>query len=80
MLGGYVDSDTVGLVGFVCTEASSAGSFTIPSFMLSTLPAAATGGGMFISPHPLSRPVTIPGIDLAYFMDGSSDAKSLAYR
>jgi uncharacterized protein (TIGR03437 family) len=80
MLGGYVDSDTVGLVGFVCTEAASAGSFTIPSFMLATLPAAASGGGMFISPHPLSRQVTIPGIDLAYFMDGSSDAKSLVYQ
>jgi uncharacterized protein (TIGR03437 family) len=80
MLGGYVDSDTVGVVGFVCTEAASAGSFTIPSFMLSTLPAAATGGGMFISPHPLSRQVTIPGVDLAYFMDGSSDARSLVYQ
>ena len=80
VLGGYVNSDRVGLVGFVCTEAASAGSFTIPSFMLSTLPAAATGGGMFISPHPLSRQVTIPGIDLAYFMDGSNDAKSLVYQ
>jgi uncharacterized protein (TIGR03437 family) len=80
MLGGYVNSNTVGLVGFVCAEEASAGSFTIPSFVLSTLPSAATGGGMFISPHPLSRQVTIPGIDLAYFMDGSSDAKSLVYQ
>ncbi len=80
VLGGYVDSNTMGLVGFVCIEDASAGSFTIPSFMLSTLPAAATGAGMFISPHPLSRQVTIPGVDFAYFMDGSSDAKSLVYQ
>ncbi len=80
VIGGYVNSSTVGLVGFVCTADTSAGSFTIPSFILSTLPAAANGGGMFISPHPLSRQVTIPGVDLAYFMDGSSDSKSLVYQ
>ena len=80
VLGGYVNSNTLGLVGFVCTEDTSVGSFTIPSFILATLPAAASGAGMFISPHPLSRQVTIPGMDLAYFMDGSSDAKSLVYQ
>ena len=80
VIGGYVDSNTVGLVGFVCTADTSAGSFTIPSFILSLLPSAATGGGMFITPHPLSHQVTIPGVDLVYFMDGSSDAKSLVYQ
>jgi hypothetical protein len=35
---------------------------------------------MFVSPNPLSRQVTIPWVDLAYFMDDSNDAKSLAYR
>jgi uncharacterized protein (TIGR03437 family) len=80
VIGGYVNSNTAGLVGFVCTEDASVGSFTLPSFILSTLPAAATGGGMFISPHPLSHQVTIPGVDLAYFMDGSSDSKSVVYQ
>jgi uncharacterized protein (TIGR03437 family) len=80
VIGGYVESNTLGLVGFVCTEDASVGSFTLPSFILSTLPAAATGGGMFISPHPLSHQVTIPGVDLAYFMDGSSDSKSVVYQ
>ena len=37
-------------------------------------------GGMFISSHPLSQQVTIPGVDLAYFMDGSSDRKSVGYQ
>ncbi len=80
IIGGYVNSNTTGIVGFVCTEDSSKGSFTIPSFILSLIPPASTGGGMFISPHPLSRQVTIPGIDLAYFMDGSNDSKSVVYQ
>ena len=75
VVGGYVES---GRAGFVCVEDSSKGSFTIPSFILSMLPPGA--GGMFISPHPLSQQATIPGVDLAYFMDGSSDRKSVAYQ
>jgi len=80
LVGGYVDSNTVGLVGFICSEDTAKAAFTIPSFILSLLPAATSGGGMFISPHPLSQPVTIPGMDLAYFMDGSSDAKSVVFQ
>lgn len=80
LIGGYVFSNTVGLVGFVCTEDTSKGSFTIPSFILSLLPPAAGGGVMFISPHPLSHQVTIPGVDAAYFMDGSNDSKSVIYQ
>ena len=80
LVGGYVYSNTTGLVGFVCTEDIGKGSFTIPGFILSTLPAAASGGTMFVAPHPLSRQVTIPGVDLAYFMDGSSDSKSVVYK
>ncbi len=78
LIGGYAGSEFGDLAGFVCAEDSSKGSFTIPSFILSTMPPA--GGGMFISPHPLSQPVTIPGVDLAYFMDGSSDTKSVGYQ
>ncbi len=77
VVGGYAFLDSaVGI--FVCTEDASVGSFTIPSFILSVLPAGT--GGMFISPHPLSHQVTIPGVDLAYFMDGSNDSKSVAYQ
>jgi len=80
LIGGYVFSNTVGLVGFVCTEDTGKGSFTIPGFILSLLPPSAAGGAMFISPHPLSRQVTIPGVDAAYFMDGSNDSKSVVYQ
>jgi len=75
IVGGYSFSDTSGSGGFVCTEDASVGSFTIPSFILSLLPAGT--GEMFISPHPLSHQVTIPGVDLAYFMDGSNDSRSV---
>jgi uncharacterized protein (TIGR03437 family) len=80
LIGGYVFSNIKGLAAFACTENISAGSFTIPSFILSVLPPAATGGVMFIGPHPLSQQVAIPGMDLAYFMDGSNDSKSVVYQ
>ena len=80
LVGSYLVSNTVGLAGFICAEDTTKGSFTIPSFILSLMPPAPTGGTIFISPHPLSRQVTIPGVDLAYFMDGSSDSKSVVYQ
>jgi hypothetical protein len=80
LLGGYAEGDNQGIIEFACAEDASKGSFTIPAFILSTLYSTAARGGMFIGPHPLSRQLTIPGIDLAYFIDGSSDSKSVAYR
>jgi uncharacterized protein (TIGR03437 family) len=79
LIGGYFESQSSPVVGFVCAEDTLKGSFTIPSFVLSALPAGASGGAMFIGPHPLSQPVTIPGVDLSYFIDGSSDSESVVY-
>jgi hypothetical protein len=61
-------------------EDSTKGSFTIPSFVLSALSPTPTAGNIFIGTHPLSNPVQIQGVDLAYFMDGSSDSKSVGFR
>ena len=80
VIGGYFESQAAPFVGFVCAEDAGKGSFTIPSFILSALPAATTGGAMFIAPHPLSQPVTIPGVDLSYSVDGSSDSQSVVYQ
>jgi uncharacterized protein (TIGR03437 family) len=80
LIGGYFESRTAPFVGFVCTEDAGKGSFTIPSFILSALPPAATGGAMFIAPHPLSQPITIPGVDLSYSINGSSDSESVIYQ
>jgi len=80
LLGGYSESNSQSPSGFLCTEDASKGSFTIPSFILSALYPTGTNGVMFIGPHPLSRQVAIPGIDLAYFADVSSDSKTVTYR
>lgn len=80
LLGGYSENNSEGPSGFLCTEDASKGSFTIPSFVLSALSPTTTKGVMFIGPHPLSRQVTIPGIDLAYFADVSSDSMTVTYK
>lgn len=78
LVGGYVSSFS-GMTGFICSEDASKGTFTVPSFVLSLLPAANSGAGVFVIPHPLSHPVTIPGLDLAYFMDGSNGSKPVVF-
>ena len=78
IIGGYSESPTGGHVTFTCSEDVSKGSFTIPSFVLSEMPMS-TGGIMFIGPHPMSRQISIPGIDLAFFVDGSTDSKTVSY-
>jgi len=65
----------------VCSEDSAKGSFTIPAFILSALPAASSRYAyMFVAPHPLSTVVAIPGLDLAYFVNGSSDYQAIELR
>ena len=80
LIGGYVESRTTPFAGFLCAEDAGKGSFTIPSFVLSALPPAETGGAMFIATHPLSQPVTIAGVDLSYSINGSSDSESVVYQ
>jgi len=79
LIGGYAEAENSGQSIFVCTEDAGKGTFTIPSFVLGALPAAASGV-MFVGAHPLSQKVAISGIDFAYFVDGSSDSKSVVYR
>ncbi len=77
LIGGYSQTQTEERT-FTCVEDASKGTFTIPSFVLSQMPAT-TGGTLFISPHPLSHQVSIPGLDLAYFVDASSQSKTVSY-
>jgi uncharacterized protein (TIGR03437 family) len=65
-------------VTFVCTEKASAGSFTIPSFVLSALPASGTitisgvsgpGGFLLLGNYPLSNTFSAAGLDLGYFSE-----------
>jgi uncharacterized protein (TIGR03437 family) len=65
---------------FACAEDAEKGTFTIPSYILSSInPTTAANGIIWISPNPLSNPITIPGIDAAYFADGSNDSVNVGF-
>lgn len=66
---------------FACAEDAGKGSLTIPSYVLSSMNVTANSQGILgISPHPLSNQLAIPGVDLAYFMDGSSDSANVTFK
>lgn len=65
-------------VTFVCTAPVSAGTFTVPSFVLSALPASGTitidgitgtGGFLLFGNYPLSNTFAAPGLDLGFFSE-----------
>jgi hypothetical protein len=65
---------------FTCAEDGGKGTFTIPSYILSsvrTTPAAT--GLLWISPNPLANPISIQGLDAAYFTDASSDFVNVGF-
>ncbi|MGA3204403.1 MAG: hypothetical protein ABSF12_18080 [Bryobacteraceae bacterium] len=66
---------------FACAEDGGKGTFTIPVYILSTMNATANGNAvLLILPNPLSNQIVIPGIDLAYFLDGSSDSANVTFQ
>ena len=76
-------------VTFVCTEKASAGTFTIPSYVLSALPASGmitidnirgTGGFLLVGNYPLSNTFTAPGLDLGFFSETVVNGVNLAYK
>jgi uncharacterized protein (TIGR03437 family) len=68
LIGGAADDQNA---IFLCVEENGKGSFTVPPFVLSALPAGSWT--LFVAPHPFSSAVPIPGLDLAYIINGSSD-------
>jgi uncharacterized protein (TIGR03437 family) len=65
-------------VTLICTAPVSAGTFTIPSFVLSALPASGMitidgisgpGGFLLFGNYPLSNTFTAPGLDLGFFSE-----------
>jgi hypothetical protein len=66
---------------FACVEDGGKGTFTIPSYILSSMNETANAKGILgISPNPLSNQISSPGIDLAYFIDGSSDSANVTFK
>lgn len=86
LIGGYTPHTSAQGVSvanayFTCAADAGSGTFTIPSYILSSMnPTAAGKGVVAISPHPLSNQITIPGLDLAYFIDGSSDSVNVTFQ
>jgi hypothetical protein len=69
------------ILNFACAGDAGAGTFTIPDYILSSVNATTGASGfLWISPNPLSNQITIPGIDLAYFTDASSDSVTVAFQ
>ncbi|MCC6367184.1 MAG: hypothetical protein IT165_27000 [Bryobacterales bacterium] len=64
---------------FTCVEESRKGMFTIPDFVLSALPDEREGT-LFLSPHPLGQRIIVPGLDLAFLVDASSDSRKVRFR
>ena len=88
LIGGYTPKDNANPTGeynpnasFACAADGGQGTFSIPSYILSSMNATANAKGLLlIAPHPLSNQITIPGIDLAYFMDGSNDSADVTFK
>jgi hypothetical protein len=79
--GAFVFNVTIPNRYFACAEDSGKGTFTVPSYILDSMNPTSTGKGLFLlSPNPLGNQITIPGIDLAYFTDGSSDSANVTFR
>jgi uncharacterized protein (TIGR03437 family) len=86
LIGGYSPNMRTGELflpnaSFVCAEDAGKDTFTIPTYILSSMNATAGGKGILgIAHHPLSNQITIPDIDLAYFVDGSSDTVRITFK
>jgi len=66
---------------FLCTEDAAKGSLTVPQYVLSAMPAATSHNGYaFLAAHPLEPRFTIPGLDIGFFFDLSSDGKAMEFR
>jgi len=68
---------------FICTERAVAGSFTVPSLVLSALPASDPQGGMLIvgsSPLMERYKFKASGLDIGYFTYSMWSAKSVTFR
>jgi hypothetical protein len=70
LIGGYQS----GSRAFFCAEDTSRGMFTVPMVFLFAFKPTSGPVTLFIGQHPLERQIAIPGLDLAWFIDGSSDS------
>jgi uncharacterized protein (TIGR03437 family) len=86
---GYSGNDDTGLPpdiatakrGFVCSTDSGAGTFTIPSYILSAMwPTPDNSGALVIAADPRSEEISIPGLDVAWFVDLSTGLVNVIFK
>lgn len=74
---------------FFCTEKVSAGQFTVPSWVLSALPASgsiseggltAPNGFLLLGSYPVLQPFTAPGLDLGFVADINFPGQNVKYQ
>lgn len=89
LIAGYASNGNTGLppqifsskARFVCAANASQGTLTIPPYILSSMWPTPDGSGLLlIGTNPLSQPISIPGLDAAFFVDGSSDSTSVIFK
>ena len=72
-IGGYTSEGA-----FVCTEAAAKGNLQIPTYVVAAVRRrGAAKATIFIGAHPFSWPITVSGLDAAWFFDGSFDSAAV---
>ncbi len=65
---------------FICAEDAGKGTFSIPSYILSTVQATTKSNGLiWISANPLANQISVPGLDSAALVDASSDSVGVVF-
>jgi hypothetical protein len=79
---GTADVDFPGnFVTFSCYERTAAGTFTVPAWILSTLPTIpATNGDLYVGSLTLSPRFTATGLDLGYFIIELTSDQFVGYK
>jgi uncharacterized protein (TIGR03437 family) len=83
LIGGYSPAVEASAdpTAFACVADGGAGTFTVPAYILASINPSGPGkGGLLLAPHPLDTQITVPGLDLVYFLDGSSATESVTFQ
>jgi hypothetical protein len=79
IFGGFADVAAAAI--FVCVEDSRKGTFTVPPYVLSALPAVrASRGYLFLMSHPFESTFQAPGLDAGFFANFSNDSRQVEFR
>ena len=79
VFGGFADGQ--GGAAFICVEDIRKGAITVPSQVLSVLPATGLHRGyLFLALHPFENTFVAPGLDIGFFANFSTDSRDVQFR